>query len=94
MARRVHRGRRAKKGDTGPQGPKGDTGPAVALDPTLSIEGKAADAKATGDAIGELNNDLSNKLPKSPTNWEAWTTEEQTAAQERLGILSVEEVLF
>ena len=35
----------------GPQGPKGDTGPAVALDTTLTHEGEAADAKATGDAI-------------------------------------------
>ena len=38
-------------GDTGPQGPKGETGPAVALDTTLTHEGEAADAKATGDAI-------------------------------------------
>ena len=45
------------KGDTGPQGPqgeKGDTGPAVALDTTLSHEGEAADAKATGDAISAV----------------------------------------
>lgn len=88
------KGEKGDKGDTGPQGPKGETGPAVALDTTLTHDGEAADAKATGDAIGELKEDLSNKLPKSPTNWEAWTTEEQTAAQERLGILSVEEVLF
>ena len=38
-------------GPVGPQGPKGDTGPAVALDTTLTHEGEAADAKATGDAI-------------------------------------------
>lgn len=38
-------------GDTGPQGPQGDPGPAVALDTTLTHEGEAADAKATGDAI-------------------------------------------
>ena len=42
------------KGDTGPQGPKGDTGPAVALDTTLTHEGEAADAKATGDAISAV----------------------------------------
>lgn len=32
------------------------------IDPTLSLSGKAADAKATGDAIGELKEDISNKL--------------------------------
>lgn len=30
------------------------------IDPTLSLSGKAADAKATGDAIGELKEDLGN----------------------------------
>ena len=88
------KGETGPRGAQGPQGEKGDTGPAVALDTTLTHEGEAADAKATGDAVGQLKEDLSNRLPKSPTNWEAWTTEEQTAAQERLGILSVEEVLF
>lgn len=39
------------QGEQGPQGPKGETGPAVALDTTLTHEGEAADAKATGDAI-------------------------------------------
>lgn len=29
-----------------------------AIDPTLSLSGKAADAKATGDAVGELKEDL------------------------------------
>lgn len=48
------------KGDTGPigpagpQGPKGETGPAVALDTTLTHEGEAADAKATGDGIAAV----------------------------------------
>ena len=41
-------------GPTGPQGPKGDTGPSVALDTTLTHEGEAADAKATGDAISAV----------------------------------------
>lgn len=45
------RGPQGEKGDPGPQGPKGETGPAVALDTTLTHEGEAADAKATGDAI-------------------------------------------
>lgn len=38
-------------GPVGPQGPKGDT---VALDTTLTHEGEAADAKATGDAISAV----------------------------------------
>ena len=57
------KGEKGDKGDTGPigpvgpqgeQGPKGETGPAVALDTTLTHEGKAADAKATGDAISAV----------------------------------------
>lgn len=47
-------GPQGKKGDTGPQGPKGETGPAVALDTTLTHEGEAADAKATGDATSAV----------------------------------------
>lgn len=47
-------GPQGEKGDTGPQGPKGDPGPAVALDTTLTHEGEAADAKATGDAINAV----------------------------------------
>ena len=56
-------GAQGPKGDTGPigpvgpqgpQGPKGDTGPAVELDNTLTHEGEAADAKATGDAISAV----------------------------------------
>lgn len=42
------------QGEQGPQGPKGETGPAVALDPTLTHRGEAADAKATGDAISAV----------------------------------------
>ena len=47
-------GPQGEKGATGPQGPKGETGPAVALDITLTHEGEAADAKATGDAISAV----------------------------------------
>lgn len=47
-------GERGPQGAQGPQGPKGETGPAVALDTTLTHEGEAADAKATGDAISAV----------------------------------------
>ena len=40
-ALRVPLAHRAKKGDTGPQGPKGEIGPAVALDTTLTHEGRS-----------------------------------------------------
>lgn len=51
------------QGPQGPKGPKGDTGPAVALDTTLTHEGEAADAKATGDAISAVKAQL-DEIPK------------------------------
>lgn len=33
-----------------------------------------------------LRQDISEKLPKNPTDWEEWTAEEQAAARERMGI--------
>ena len=47
------------------KGEKGDPGPAVALDTTLTHEGEAADAKATGDAVNELKEDKLDK-PDNP----------------------------
>ena len=45
-------GERGPQGETGPQGPQGERGPAGAeLDTTLTQSGKAADAKAVGDAF-------------------------------------------
>ena len=35
--------------------------------------------------VSQIRDDLANKLPKSPTNWEPWTAEEQAAACERIG---------
>lgn len=35
-----------------------------AIDPTLSLSGKAADAKKTGDAVGELKEDLDDAIGK------------------------------
>lgn len=48
------KGEQGPIGPVGPQGPKGEQGPAVALDTTLTHEGEAADAKATGDAISAV----------------------------------------
>lgn len=60
-------GERGPQGAQGPQGEKGDTGPAVALDPTLSLSGKAADAKATGDAIQVVRGDLASEVSRAET---------------------------
>ena len=49
----------------GEKGDKGDTGPAVALDPTLSLSGKAADAKAVGDAIQGVRDDLTAETTRA-----------------------------
>ena len=35
--------------------------------------------------LGQID-ELSNKLPKSPVNWEPWTSEERAAARARMGI--------
>lgn len=35
--------------------------------------------------LGQID-ELSNKLPKSPADWEPWTSEEQAVARERIGI--------
>lgn len=43
------------------------------IDPTLSVSGKAADAKATGDAIQGVRNDLTSEISR------AKTAEEQNA---------------
>ena len=59
-------GETGPQGKQGPQGPKGETGPAVALDTTLTHEGEAADAKATGDAISAVK-DRQNILTGSET---------------------------
>ena len=36
--------------------------------------------------VNQLKEDLADKLPKSPADWEAWTAVEQAAARERIGI--------
>lgn len=42
--------------------------------------------EGVSDKISELKGDIANKLPKSPANWESWTSDEQAVARERMGI--------
>lgn len=55
-------------GPQGPQGAKGEPGKDAVIDATLTKEGEAADAKATGEAINQITGDviaLSGKLKKT-----------------------------
>lgn len=53
------RGPAGPVGPTGPQGPKGDPGTgSVEVDTTLTKAGKAADAKATGDRLTALSEEI------------------------------------
>jgi hypothetical protein len=55
-------------GPQGPQGAKGEPGKDAVIDATLTQEGEAADAKATGEAINQITGDaiaLSGKLEKT-----------------------------
>ena len=45
-------------GPQGPQGAKGEPGKDAVIDATLTKEGEAADAKATGEAISHLKDDV------------------------------------
>lgn len=56
------KGEKGDDGARGPQGPAGDTtsGASIELDTTLAEEGKAADAKAVGDAISGVNETINN----------------------------------
>ena len=75
---------------------KGETGPAGsdANVTAENIKSALGYTPANSNDVNQIKDDLESKLPKSPANWEPWTAEEQAAAQERLGILSVEGVLF
>lgn len=64
-------GPKGETGPIGPQGPKGEKGEPgkdAVIDATLTQEGAAADAKATGEAINQITEDaivLSGKLEKT-----------------------------
>lgn len=51
-----------------------------AIDPTLSLSGKAADAKATGDAVGELKEDLD--VARSLSGFKYTATQSKTTEHE------------
>lgn len=50
------------------------------IDPTLSLSGKAADAKATGDAIQGVRNDLATEISRAKTAEEQNATDISTEA--------------
>lgn len=50
------------QGKQGPQGVLGADGKDAVVDATLTQSGQAADAKVTGDAIGQLKGDLDSKI--------------------------------
>ena len=78
------------------RGPQGEPGPAGsdANVTAENIKSALGYTPANSNDVNQIKDDLESKLPKSPENWGPWTAEEQAAAQERLGILSVEGVLF
>ena len=70
---------RGEEGPQGPRGPQGEPGPAGS-DATVTAENIQS-------ALGYTpanSADLADKLPKSPTDWEQWTADEQAAARERI----------
>ena len=69
------------------RGPQGNPGPAGS-DATVTAENiKSALGYTPADSA-----DLADKLPKSPADWEQWTSEEQAAARVRMGAISQADV--
>lgn len=58
------------------------------IDPTLSLSGKAADAKATGDAIQGVRGDLASEISRAERAEQALDT--RTAALESCGFVVVD----
>lgn len=59
-----------------------------AIDPTLSLSGKAADAKATGDAIQGVRDDLASEVSRAEQAEQALDT--RTSALESCGFVVVD----
>lgn len=82
------KGDKGDKGEQGIQGPSGHT-PEYGVDygTPEQIDGIAQQASdILQPEVSQLKEDLADKLPKSPLDWEQWTSEEQAAAQERMGL--------
>lgn len=62
------KGDRGEKGDTGPQGEKGEPGKDSVIDATLTQEGEAADAAATGKRLAEIEKAVAEKADKARQN--------------------------
>ena len=65
------KGDTGEKGDTGPQGEtgaKGEPGKDAVIDATLTQEGEAADAKATGKRLAEIEKAVAEKADKARQN--------------------------
>lgn len=58
LALGVPKGDKGGQGETGPQGPQGEPGQDAVIDATLTKEGEAADAKAAGEALNRLKEDI------------------------------------
>ena len=62
------KGEPGKDGAVGPQGPKGEPGKDAVIDATLTKEGEAADAAATGKRLAEIEKAVAGKADKARQN--------------------------
>lgn len=62
------KGDRGEKGDKGDRGAKGEPGKDAVIDATLTQEGEAADAAATGKRLAEIEKTVAEKADKARQN--------------------------
>ena len=62
------KGDRGEKGDKGDRGAKGETGKDAVIDATLTQEGEAADAAATGKRLAKIEKAVAEKADKARQN--------------------------